>query len=131
MRSLVTFRKSIQQKIRKKLNMIKKTIVIVAAFILCISLCACGNPQSLKEALTEQATDYVKSYATEDISDEYTQEDVIIKDISKYEDVYTILGTFTYVQDGAPLAAPFKLEAVETSANHFKFEMIAFLTTES
>ena len=106
----------------------KKLIALTLILALCLALCACGSPKTLKEALTEQATDYVKSYAAEDIRDKYTQEDVIFRDISKYEDVYTILGTFTYVQDGAPLAAPFKLEAVETSTNQFQFEMIAFLT---
>ena len=106
----------------------KKTIALLLALVLCLSLCACGSPKSLVEALTEQATDYVKSYAAENIQDKYAQEDVIIRDISKHEEVYTILGTFTYVQDGAPLAAPFKVQAIETSTNRFQFEMVAFLT---
>ena len=106
----------------------KKLIALILILTLCLALCACGSPKTLKEALTEQATSYVMHYADSEIQDKYTQEDVIIRDISKYKDVYTILGTFTYVQDGAPLAAPFKLEAVETSTNQFQFEMIAFLT---
>ena len=108
----------------------KKALSLILVLALCLSVCACGSPKTLKEALTEQAADYVKSYAAKELQDKYTQEDVIIRDISKYKEVYTILGTFTYVQDGAPLAASFKLQAEEISTNRFQFEMVAFLTVQ-
>ena len=107
--------------------MMKKLVALLLLAALCLSLMACSQPKSLKEALEEQASAYIKRAAAQRIQGDYIEEDVIIRDISKNGEIYTIQGTFLYVQDGAPLAVIFALEAKEVSPNEFTFKLLVFL----
>ena len=104
----------------------KKFVALLLLAALCLSLMACSQSKSLKEALEEQASAYIKGVAAQRIQGDYTIKDVIIRDISRDGEIYTIRGIFGYAQDGNYYSTFFVLKAEETSPKQFQFRVQAF-----
>ncbi len=92
----------------------KKTLAIILAFVMCMSLCACGAQTTPEEKLKSEAVTFMTAYLNAEIGDLIvsTPEVSIASVTSVKEKQWAVLGTATVATS-------------QTSKMSYKFGMVA------